>query len=73
MSARVVRLRRSDYVVDAAAQWRALARRPRFVMSYTPNMACPGCAGGHWEIGRSTAECPRCGFAIDLPAPGGRA
>ena len=41
---------------------------PCFVISFTPGMACPGCAGGWWQIGRSLAECPRCGFAVDLPA-----
>ena len=27
---------------------------------------CPGCGGTHWQVGRSTAECARCGTAMQL-------
>lgn len=60
-------------VAKSVAKPAALQPKPaqRLVMSFTPGMACPGCAGGWWEIGRKLAECPRCGFAVDLPAEGG--
>ncbi|MGI9360544.1 MAG: hypothetical protein ACR2O7_03105 [Parasphingorhabdus sp.] len=31
---------------------------------------CPGCGGANWNIGRITAECARCTFAIDLVQSG---
>lgn len=27
---------------------------------------CPGCAGTHWIVGRSTAQCVRCDTALPL-------
>jgi ribosomal protein L37E len=27
---------------------------------------CPGCGGVHWHVGRATAECARCSYALPL-------
>lgn len=27
---------------------------------------CPACAGTAWHVGRSTAECARCAFALPI-------
>lgn len=33
---------------------------------YREGRDCPGCWGRSWLIGRSTAECARCGAALPL-------
>lgn len=33
---------------------------------------CPGCAGTSWHVGRFSAECARCGCAIEIAAHGRR-
>lgn len=30
---------------------------------------CPECGHGGWLVGRSTAECAKCGFAVLLEKP----
>lgn len=43
-------------------------RGPLFL--YTgPMTACPGCAATAWLVGRRSAECGRCGTALDLATP----
>ena len=37
---------------------------------YHGGARCPGCNSSNWHIGRSSAECARCGTALPLaPAP----
>jgi hypothetical protein len=35
-------------------------------VSYVTGQGCPCCTGKHWHVGRMTAECGRCGFAVPL-------
>ncbi|MGW8138996.1 hypothetical protein [Sphingomonas zeae] len=43
-------------------------RGPLFL--YTgPMTACPGCGSTAWLVGRQSAECGRCGTALDLATP----
>lgn len=43
-------------------------RGPLFL--YTgPMTACPGCGATAWLVGRQSAECGRCGTALDLATP----
>lgn len=32
---------------------------------------CPGCGASAWHVGRTSAECDRCGTALLLAEPGG--
>jgi ribosomal protein S27AE len=34
--------------------------------TYQPGQACPCCGWMAWHVGRSTAECARCGEALPL-------
>lgn len=38
------------------------------VILYVPGepSRCPQCAGKHWLVGRSTAECSDCGWAAEI-------
>lgn len=43
--------------------------------TYRAGMSCPGCGLSNWHIGTISAECGRCGCALELPhsqRPGGR-
>lgn len=35
---------------------------------YQPGQHCPSCLSNNWLIGRTTAECARCGHATALDA-----
>lgn len=39
-----------------------------YALAYHPGLVnhCPGCAGTHWLVGRTTAQCPRCDTALPL-------
>jgi len=47
---------------------RALAITAHYALNYHPGTLnyCPGCAGTHWLIGRTTAQCARCETALPL-------
>ena len=49
---------------------RALRRRG-YQPLYRTGIRCPGCAGGHWIVGRFSAECAnaRCAVALPLAPP----
>lgn len=60
-----------------AAQWRTAAPPPptgtlaiaaHYALTYHPGTLnyCPGCAGTHWLIGRTMAQCARCETALPL-------
>lgn len=34
--------------------------------TYAASMACPGCGGTAWNIGRAIAECGGCGYPVAL-------
>jgi hypothetical protein len=40
------------------------SRQP--VTYYKSGVNCPGCAGTNWHIGRTSAECGRCGWSLPL-------
>lgn len=47
---------------------RALVEERGYLVLYRPaeTNRCPGCGGGHWYVGRATAECAGCATAIAL-------
>lgn len=59
--------------VSFVAVPRPLGATPRlrgFAMRYRDGMHCPGCDARNWYIGRSSAECARCGTALPLASAG---
>lgn len=56
-------------VVENDAPDREPLRDPRTnpaIPVYHDGVKCPACTGNNWLIGRSTAECARCTFALIL-------
>lgn len=51
--------------------YRALLSGRSAVILYrqTEKNVCPGCAAAAWHVGRFSAECAHCGFAIPLVSP----
>lgn len=39
----------------------------RLSFLYHEGVRCPVCGGQNWHIGRMTAECGKCGYALDMP------
>ncbi|WP_343526922.1 hypothetical protein [Sphingomonas sp.] len=39
------------------------------LLYHGPATICPGCGGTAWLVGRRTAQCGRCGTALDLASP----
>lgn len=37
-----------------------------YVVLYRAPQVCPACGGGHWHVGRQSAECARCATALPL-------
>jgi ribosomal protein S27E len=58
---------RNVIVMPARRMGMSFARR-QAAMTYYPGVRCPGCAAENWEIGRTTAECARCGTPMQLSA-----
>lgn len=53
--------------MSAAGLWRCVTpMQTGYRPLYHQGVRCPACTGTAWLIGRSSAECARCGAALPL-------